>query len=56
MSEWMWFVSIIVGLILGCSCFYKWTEAQVQIEKILNEEKNEDNREYDPTNPGEVCH
>lgn len=38
MSEWMWFVAIILGMILSAACTVKWIDARVKIEKILREE------------------
>jgi hypothetical protein len=52
----MWFVAIMMGMILACACFYKWTDAKIQIEQILKEELNDDDNEDGSESRGEVRH
>lgn len=42
MSDWMWFVVIILGMILAAVVITKWIDAKVQIETILAEEVGND--------------
>jgi hypothetical protein len=44
-SEWMWFVSLMLGMILTAACVSKVIDAKVKIEEILKEELNNDDQD-----------